>query len=121
MALTYPERLASRRVLHFVDNTVSLSAMVNGYVGKEDLSTMVSAYHLMSTALQSRPYLDYVPSKANIADLPSRGEYLIPRMLGARIRPDAMKVASHQQLSGPLSRWYDDLRPHAKPHEGWPA
>ena len=30
-------------------------------------------------------YFDYVPSKANIADLPSRQEYTIPRAMGARV------------------------------------
>ena len=118
---TYPSRLASRRVSHFVDNTVSLSAMVHGYACDADLATMVNAYHLMGTALQARPYLDYVPSKANIADLPSRRSYLIPRMLGAHIAPDAMVVPTHQQLTAPLESWFDSARQHSKPHEGWPA
>ena len=117
---TYPARLAGRRVIHFVDNAVALSGMVHGYARDADLAVMVNAYHLMSTALRARPYLDYVASKANIADLPSRGEYGVPRMLGANARPDAMTVPPYAWLSGPLYSWYDRAAVHARPEEGWP-
>ena len=60
----------------FIDNTVALSALkLHGYVGKEDLAEVVSAFHAYVTGLRAWVYLDYVPSAANIADLPSRGEY----------------------------------------------
>ena len=69
---TYPDLFAGRRVNHFIDNTVALSALVHGYAGKPDLAKLVNVFYLQLNALRSSVYLEYVPSKANIADLPSR-------------------------------------------------
>ena len=69
---TYPRLFVDRRVNHWIDNTVALSALVHGYSGKLDLATMVNAFYLQIAGLRSAVYFDWVPSKANIADLPSR-------------------------------------------------
>ena len=103
---TRPRRFRGRRVLHFIDNTVTLSALVHGYAGKEDMATMVNAYHAMCASMAARVYFDYVPSKANLADLPSRGDYLIPTMLGAT--RGRMEVPTNRQLRRPLHAWMDD-------------
>ena len=61
---------------------------------------MVNMYYLLGASLQFRPYFEWVPSEANIADLPSRGrfdemlaitparriEFIYPP-LGCRLRP----------------------------------
>ena len=69
---TYPSLLAGRRINHFIDNTVALSALVHGYSGKVELAKAVNIFYLQMISLRSSVYFDYVPSKANIADLPSR-------------------------------------------------
>ena len=72
---TYPALFAGRSVNHFIDNTVALSAFVHGYSGKPDLAKMVNAFYLQCAGLRASVYFDYVPSKANIADLPSRNKF----------------------------------------------
>ena len=62
-------------MIHFIDNTVALSALVNGYASKPDMCFITNAYHLAQFALKSRSWLEWVPSEANVADLPSRLDY----------------------------------------------
>ena len=50
-----------RKVNHFVDNTVALSALVHGYSGKPDLAKMVNAFYLQAAGLRTSVYFDYVP------------------------------------------------------------
>lgn len=52
---------------------MALSAYVHGYSGKQELAKTVNVFYLQMVALRASVYFDYVPSKANIADLPSRG------------------------------------------------
>ena len=67
-----PDRFRGRRVIHFIDNTGALSAMIHGYARKIDCARMVNAFHLLLTALQMDAYFEWVPSAANTSDLPSR-------------------------------------------------
>lgn len=66
---------------------------MHGSASKEDMATIRQRVPRDDTGLQARVYFDYVPSKANMADLPSRGDYVIPRMLGAA--RGRMKVPSN--------------------------
>ena len=118
--ITYPRHLAGRRVLHFVDNTVALSALVHGYVGKEDLAGIVNAYHAIVTGLRAWPYLEYVPSKANIADLPSRMDYLLVRGVGLRAMPGKLRVPTRTELAGPIADWIDRGAEYARDVQ-WPS
>ena len=70
--LTFPNVLRGRRVLHFVDNTVALSKAVHGYANEPDMAAVVNALHACDAALQCDSWYEWVPSKANVADLPSR-------------------------------------------------
>ena len=79
-----PSRLAGRAVNHFVDNTVALSSLIHGYSSREDMALITNVFHLQAAALRVSIYLEYVPSKANIADLPSRSEYTLLRSMGAQ-------------------------------------
>ena len=69
---TWPDVFRGRRVNHFIDNTVALSVLIHGYASKSDLALLSNAFHLQLAGLRTTAYLEYVPSKANIADLPSR-------------------------------------------------
>ena len=107
---TYPDLFAGRRVNHFIDNTVALSALVHGYSGKPDLATMVNAFYLQLTGLRSAVYFEYVPSKANIADLPSRDAWRELRLALAgypRHPTDTgtLLVPDLDAWRGPLVRW----------------
>jgi hypothetical protein len=108
----YTTRMAGRRVMHFIDNTVALSALVHGYVAKEDMARLVNAFYAMNAGMTARTYLDYVPSKANIADLPSRSEYTLLHRLAARRR--AMVVPTHAQITGPYVDWLERARGAAR-------
>ena len=64
--------LQGRRVLGFVDNTVALSKAVHGYANDPDMAAVVNALHACDAALRIDAWFEWVPSKANVADLPSR-------------------------------------------------
>ena len=118
--LTYPEMLAGRRVVHFVDNTVALSAIVHGYARKPDMAALSNAYTLYAAGLRAQTYLDYVASKANIADLPSRRSFAMPRALGAEVHVGGMVVPTGGMLERPLERWLRDGQQHGAGKQ-WPA
>ena len=71
---TLPALLADRAVIHFIDNFAALSALVHGYASKPDLARLVNLFHAQIAALRCRFYGDWVPSKANPADVPTRAE-----------------------------------------------
>ena len=107
---TYPEIFRGRRVNHFVDNTVALSALVHGYSGKVELAKAVNVFYLQLTGLRTSVYFDYVPSKANIADLPSRGapHEVAQHLHGFDVRtPDLLRVPDVNTWHAPLGEWID--------------
>ena len=122
---TYPALFAGRRVNHFVDNTVALSALVNGYAGKPDLAKMVNAFFLQMAGLRAHVYFDWVPSKANIADLPSRDA--IPELLAELAGLRIAHTESHELVVPGLAEWNADLalwatRPRrAASNREWPS
>ena len=115
---TFPRRFAGRRVVHFIDNTVAQSALVHGYSSTTDMADIANGFHLLAAGLRMAAYFDYVPSKANIADLPSRGEMALPRALGAEVA--RMQVPTHTMLSGPLRAWLDAGERHGHDKD-WPT
>lgn len=70
-----PAQLRDRDVIHFVDNSGALAILTGGYSREADCSRMTHFFHAIAAALQSRVWFEYVASGANIADLPSRGEF----------------------------------------------
>ena len=107
---TYPDLFAGRRVNHFIDNTVANSALVHGYAGKPDLAKSVNVFYLQMMALRASVYFEYVPSKANIADLPSRNAWAALRLELAGVPiaggfPDQMVVPDVASWLSPLSSW----------------
>ena len=108
---TYPKVIAGRKVIHFVDNPVALSALVHGYAKKPELAKSVNVFYLQMIALRARIFFsEYVPSKANIADLPSREAFTELRLelRGLSVRgsaPDRLVVPSVGSLKSPLETW----------------
>ena len=70
--LTFPDVLSGRRVLHFVDNTVALSKAVHGYANEPDMAAATNAIHICDAVLGIDAWFEWVPSHANVSDLPSR-------------------------------------------------
>ena len=72
---TFPEQLAGRPIYHWCDNTGALAAATGGgaarFPGADLLTCML---HLILLGLQCQVYFDWVPSKANIADWPTRSD-----------------------------------------------
>ena len=70
--LTFPDVLLGRRVLHFVDNTVALSKAVHGYANEPDMAAATNAIHVCDAVFGIDAWFEWVPSHANVSDLPSR-------------------------------------------------
>jgi hypothetical protein len=109
-----PSLFARRRVVHFIDNTGALSAMIHGYASKLDCARIVNAFHLLAAVLGLYVWFEWVPSKANVSDLPSRFaeegvramfESLFPRaVLGPSVPPPVHTwVAALSSLDGVLA------------------
>ena len=93
-----------------IDNTVALSALVHGYSGKPELAKSVNVFYLQTVRLRANVYFDYVPSKANIADLPSRAAWpeLRAELAGLTVAggfPDAIVVPDVAAWHAPLHSW----------------
>jgi hypothetical protein len=110
--LTFPDLLTNARVFHFVDNTTALSAAAFGYSSKPDLAHLVNIYHILHFQLRSSTWFEWVPSAANIADVPSRPEFDtfghsqwgILDEISAVPRP--MVFPSESQIFQPLEAWF---------------
>jgi hypothetical protein len=71
--LTLPRQLvANRPVLHYIDNTSSMAGAIKGYSPKRDSAWMLTVLHLLLSTMNIFPWFEYVASKANCSDGPSR-------------------------------------------------
>ena len=50
-------------------------ALIKGYGKADDLARIIFAFLAFNLVLQASPWFEYVASKANIADMPSRGDF----------------------------------------------
>ena len=64
--------LVGRKVLHIVDNTSALSKAVHGYANEPDMANITNSLHMCDAMLGVESWWEWVPSKANVADLPVR-------------------------------------------------
>jgi hypothetical protein len=74
--LSVPHLLAGKRVIHWIDNTSALAALCKGYSNQPDSARLVHAFHAWQAGAQADVWFEYVPSKPNPADEPSRVESL---------------------------------------------
>ena len=70
--LSAPDLLAGREVVHWIDNTSALSALTKGYSGVPDSARLVHMFHAWNVGARAAVWFEYVPSKPNPADEPSR-------------------------------------------------
>ena len=72
--VTFRHILTHRRVLFFVDNEGARYSLIKGVSSTLVLLQTVQLFHSCSEKDQCLPWVERVPSKSNIADLPSRGQ-----------------------------------------------
>ena len=103
--LSMPKELAGRDVLHWIDNTSAKAALVHGYSGKPDSARIVHLFHAWNMGLGARVWFEYVPSKANPSDEPSRVDMSQQRF----------RICEHPEIVSeplplifpPVERWSD--------------
>ena len=87
---TFPDLLAGQHVIHWIDNESAVYSLVKGYCGAADSARVVNVFHSAMCRLGVTPWLEYVGTEDNIADLPSRGEFGLLYTLGG---PDSFRSA----------------------------
>jgi hypothetical protein len=98
-----PDVLAGRQVIHWINNESAVYSLAKGYSGAADSARVVILYHACVAQLGVTPWLEYVHTDDNIADLPSRGEWGVLQTLGGS---GSFRVAVIPPLSsfvGPLA------------------
>eukprot|EP00966_Prymnesium_polylepis_P014195 327958-Prymnesium_polylepis.1 len=83
--LTTLAKFAGTDVIHFVDNTSAIYASIKGASSSEDSAQVVHASPRVRGARYMRVVFEYVPSKENIADAPSRDDMELLVGIGAHI------------------------------------
>ena len=67
-----PGLFQGRDVIHFIDNYGALAGLTKGYSGDRDSARLVHAFYAINDRVEANVWFAYVPSGANISDLPSR-------------------------------------------------
>ena len=100
--------MRGRDVLFFCDNCSALCAAVHGYARSTDMALLSNALHLELASLQCRSWFEWVPSKANISDIPSRlldFALDIFSSLGIRQWPSGIRLPTRELLESPTLDW----------------
>ncbi len=69
---TFSDELKGVKVLMFVDNVPAACALSQGISKQEDLQCLSSLFHSLCAGYHVKFWIEWVPSEANIADVPSR-------------------------------------------------
>ena len=65
---------ADWEAVHFIDNTSALYSLVKGYSSSPDSLPIIQSFHILNLLLRVGVWFNYVATKANVADFPSRGD-----------------------------------------------
>ena len=74
-------------VLHFADNVAANTSAIKGGSSAPDMARIVAALHIRLVQESIRLWIEFVKSEANMADLPSRGQFDLIRTMGAQRVP----------------------------------
>ena len=99
---TFPDLLAGQHVIHWIDNESAVYSLAKGYSGAADSARVVNLFHACVAQLGVTPWLEYVGTDDNIADLPSRGEWRLLLTLGGSGSFRAAVVPPVSSFVGPL-------------------
>jgi len=86
------ERLRGQVVHFYIDSQSALSGLHKGYSGCLDMAHLINAFWLRALELRITPWFSYVPSKSNLADLPSRSREALGPLLDAGFVETEMTV-----------------------------
>ena len=93
---TWPHLLHKAQFIHFVDNISAASNLIKGLSAIIDSAFLVSCYWVAMSQLEAEPYIDYVESKSNLADGPSRLDSSLLATLQSRaVSPNSTALLSH--------------------------
>ena len=118
---TLPHVFKGRQVIHFIDNTSACAALVKGYSRAIDSGLIVNAFHAFNLGLRADVFFEYVRSKANPADLPSRGAHeelgsLLVRVHAAAVVKDVRcRLPDLESWDAPVDAIIDTARRAARP------
>jgi hypothetical protein len=73
-AIDAPEQLRRCDALHWGDNSSAVAAIVKGYSSMPDSARLVHATHALLAGMEVRAWFEYVRTKANVSDEPSRDD-----------------------------------------------
>ena len=82
------EALRGRRIIIFVDNEAARAALVKGDSRNKASAAIVASTWEQVAEVDLYPWIDRVPTRSNLADGPSRGDWSLAEQLGVR-RQDA--------------------------------
>ena len=99
---TFPDLLRGKHVVHWIDNESAVYSLVKGYSGAPDSARIVNLYHSEVARLRVTPWLEYVHTDDNIADLPSRGDFGLLELLGGEGSFRTADVLVSSSFTGPL-------------------
>ena len=87
--------------------------MVNGYAGKPDSARLVNLFHVALIALNIQWWGEWVPSKANVADIMTRTSrfHELKEGLGdAKLTETALELPPMHKTVGELKDWITALK-----------
>ena len=97
---TFADALRGRKVRIFSDNVVAEGALRRGAARAFDHNGLIHAAWTLALAERIHIWVDRVPSKLNISDLPSREEYRLLERLGAtRVAPKIAPAFLHHNFA----------------------
>ena len=97
--VVFRKTLTKRRALFFVDNEGARYSLIKGVSPTLALLQIVQLFHFCSEEDQCLQWIERVPSKSNIADLPSRGQTeLALRLLGGDAWTEPVDVETVARL-----------------------
>ena len=112
--LTFSQAVRGRRVVHYIDNTAALAAIVHGYSRHGDMAEMANMYHLAVAANNADVWHEWVPSAANIADVPTKKEHAQWHLLAgmqqvAMVFPEESMWAHPSFMAPAGARTWEDI------------
>ena len=91
-----PDMVRDRDIIHFVDNTSAIMGLYKGYSPSPDSCRLIQIFHLLMARMNFRVWWEWVASKANISDLPSRDDYdLLIRWAATWVAPEWMTAETY--------------------------
>ena len=69
--------ISNKRVILLIDSEAVEGALVKGYSGRSDICELTGVFWALVRAVGADIYIDRVPTDANLADTPSRGQFHI--------------------------------------------